>query len=258
MAAGNTAITRPVPALEADDLYVSLDGMPVLRGVSVSVLQGEAVAVLGGNGSGKTTLIRALLGLVPHTSGTIRLFGVEQAQFHDHWRIGYVPQYSAIGVPAATVREIVAAGRLAHTKPFLWQGKADRRKVAEALELVGLKDRAGWPFVTLSGGQKQRVLIARALATGPQLLVMDEPLAGVDLHSQSGLASLLQGLVDDGLGLLAVLHELGPMRELLDRSITLCDGRVVSDEAPLIPDCTPGSGTPHQVGLEDPIAEVIR
>lgn len=246
------------PAVEADDVYVSLDGMPVLRGISLSVHPGEAVAILGGNGSGKTTLIRSLLGLVPHTSGTIRLFGAEQSRFQDHWRIGYVPQYSAIGVPSATVREIVTAGRLAHTKPFQWPGKADRKKVADALELAGLADRAGWPFGALSGGQKQRVLIARALATGPELLVMDEPLAGVDLHSQAGLATLLQGLVDDGLGLLAVLHELGPMREVLDRSITLCDGRVVSEEDSPATDCVPKPSRPHPVGLEDPIAEAIR
>lgn len=255
---GVSDLGSTVPAVEADDVYVSLDGMPVLRGISLSVYRGEAVAILGGNGSGKTTLIRSLLGLVPHTAGSIRLFGTEQSQFRDHWRIGYVPQYSAIGVPSATVREIVTAGRLAHTKPFLWPTKADRAKVADALELVGLSDRAGWPFGTLSGGQKQRVLIARALATGPELLVMDEPLAGVDLHSQTGLAALLQGLVDDGLGVLAVLHELGPMREVLDRSITLCDGRVVVDEEHGAADCDPAPPRPHQIGLEDPIAEAIR
>lgn len=245
-------------ALEARDVYVSLDGMPVLRGVGIEVHRGEAVAILGGNGSGKTTFVRALLGLVPHTSGTIRLFGADQAAFRDHWRIGYVPQYSAIGVPAATVREIVTSGRLAHTKPFQWPGAKDRRKVDEALALVGLSDRAGWPFGTLSGGQKQRVLIARALATGPELLVMDEPMAGVDLHSQDGLAALLHSLVDDGLGLLAVLHELGPMRAVLDRSITLCDGRVVGDENQPAADCAPEAPRGHELGLEDPIAEAIR
>lgn len=245
-------------AVDATDVYVSLDGMPVLRGVSLSVYPGEAVAILGGNGSGKTTFVRALLGLVPHSSGTIRLFGHEQSQFHDHWRIGYVPQYSAIGVPSATVREIVTAGRLAHTKPFQWPGKADKKKVANALELVGLADRAAWPFGALSGGQKQRVLIARALATGPELLVMDEPLAGVDLHSQAGLATLLQRLVDDGLGLLAVLHELGPMRDVLDRSITLCDGRVVEKEEQAAADCAGDAAEKHGIGLDDPIAEAIR
>ncbi|HMR50200.1 MAG TPA: ATP-binding cassette domain-containing protein [Arachnia sp.] len=244
-------------ALEAQDVYVSLGGMPVLRGVSLDVHRGEAVAILGGNGSGKTTFVRALLGLVPHTSGTIRLFGIEQEQFVEHWRIGYVPQYSAIGVPSATVREIVTAGRLAHTKPFQWPGKRDKAKVAEVLDLVGLADRAGWPFGTLSGGQKQRVLIARALATGPELLVMDEPLAGVDLHSQAGLAALLHSLVDDGLGLLAVLHELGPMAAVLDRSITLCDGRVVPEEAQAFADCAPKPPSSPQVGLEDPLAKVL-
>jgi zinc transport system ATP-binding protein len=129
--------------------------------------------------------------------------------------------------------------------------------MADALEQVGLAGRAQWPFAALSGGQKQRVLIARALATRPDLLVMDEPLAGVDLHSQAGLAQLLGGLRDGGLGLLVVLHERGPMGDVLDRTITLCDGRVVTDEhAHAADDCLPPA-EPSAVGLVDPIAGAI-
>ncbi len=241
--------------LHARGLYVSLGGLPILRDVGVSVAEGEAVALLGGNGSGKSTLIRTVMGLVPHQEGTVELFGHPLDDFHDWQRIGYVPQHSAVAVANATVREIVASGRLAHRGPFQWLRRADHAAIDHALDLVGLAGRSGWPFSTLSGGQKQRALIARALASQPELLVMDEPLAGVDLHSQGGLAELLSRLADDGLALLVVLHELGPMESVLHRSVTLCDGRVVDPEHPGAHECwqpVDESGA-SLVGLADPI-----
>ncbi|WP_408647016.1 metal ABC transporter ATP-binding protein [Tessaracoccus coleopterorum] len=152
--------------------------------------------------------------------------------FGDWWKVGYVPQHSAISVPNATVREIASAGRLAHRRPFQWLRRSDREIVTRSLEQVDLAARADWPFKSLSGGQKQRVLIARALASNPELLIMDEPFAGVDLHSQAGLAELLGRLRDEGLGMLVVLHERGPMTGILNRAVTLCDGRIVDHEPP--------------------------
>ena len=243
--------------LHAHGLYVSLDGMPILRDVSVDVAAGEAVALLGGNGSGKSTLIRTLMGLTPYQKGSVELFGEHLPGFDDWARIGYVPQHSSVAVANATVREVASSGRLAHRRPFQWLGKADREARDHALDLVGLSDRAGWPFASLSGGQKQRVLIARALASEPELLVMDEPLAGVDLHSQEGLADLLDRLGDQGLALLVVLHELGPMRSVLHRSVTLCDGRVVDDEHPSAHECAPGEQPGSPIGLTDPLSGVL-
>lgn len=240
--------------LHAEGLFVSLGGMPVLRDVSISVAAGEAVALLGGNGSGKSTLIRALLGLVPHQEGTVDLFGQSLETFRDWSRIGYVPQHSSVAVANASVWEVAASGRLAHRRPFQWLGRQDRDALHRALDLVGLSARAHWPFSALSGGQKQRVLIARALATHPDLLVMDEPLAGVDLHSQQGIAELLSRLGDEGLALLVVLHELGPMGTVLHRSITLCDGLVVEAEPTGAHECDPDVTMPSVVGLSDPIA----
>lgn len=215
--------------VNVEHVYVARGSNPVLRDVGVSVAAGETVAIVGGNGSGKSTLISAIVGQVPYQEGSIELFGTPVRRFRDWHRLGYVPQHSAMQIPNATVAEVVAAGRLPHRPPFLPMRKADREAVDHALEVVGLTDRARWPYATLSGGQKQRTLIARALCTEPDLFVMDEPMAGVDLHSQEGLAELLGKLVhDEHKGLLVVLHEIGPMT--IDRRVTLCDGRVTDVE----------------------------
>lgn len=243
--------------LRAEALYVSLGGLPILRDVSVAVAAGEAVALLGGNGSGKSTLVRALLGLIPHQQGRVELFGEPLDEFRDWSRIGYVPQHSAVAVANATVREIVSSGRLAHRRPFQWLRRADHAAIDHALELVGLADRAGWPYASLSSGQKQRSLIARGLTTQPELLVMDEPLAGVDLHSQAGLAELLERLGGEGLALLVVLHELGPMDTVLHGSLTLCDGRVVGSAPPHAHYCAPADPPGSVLGLSDPLSGVL-
>lgn len=217
------------PLVEAKGLYVSYGGIPVLRDVDLEVSRGEAVGLHGGNGSGKTTLIRAVVGLLPLLDGELRLFGQPASQFNDWKRIGYVPQHSVVNVPNATVWEVVSSGRLPHAGFFGWPRRKDREAIRESLEVVGLSDRAHWPFASLSGGQKQRTLIARALSTRPDLFVMDEPMAGVDLHSQEGLGELLSELVHVGdAGMLVVLHEIGSVQ--LDRSVTLCDGRVTDVE----------------------------
>ena len=245
-------MTASDPLIAGSGLYVSLDGIPVLRDVSIDVHAGEAVGLHGGNGSGKSTLIRTIVGLVPHQEGELRLFGEPSDHFHSWHRIGYVPQHSSITVPNATVREIVSTGRLPHQRPFQLMSRKDKQIVEHSLESVELMDRVDWPFASLSGGQKQRTLIARALATEPELFVMDEPMAGVDLPSQDGIAELLGRLVHDGAGLLVVLHELGVVQ--LDRSVTLLDGRMydsVVDGHPehFVPDDQPTS----LFGWEEPI-----
>ena len=211
----------------AEGIHVFLGGLPILKDVSLRVQAHEAVAILGPNGSGKTTLLRTLVALTPFQQGSLELFGTPIRWFRDWHRIGYVPQHATLNVQNATVREVVTSGRLAHRGAFRWFTRADRAIVAEALDRVGLADRARWPFAPLSGGQKQRVLIARALATRPDLLVMDEPLAGVDLEGQTVLARLLGEFRDDGLGVVLVLHELETMAGVLDRIVQLRDGQVM-------------------------------
>ena len=213
-------------AIRAASVDVALNGIPIVRGASLGIRSGEVVAILGNNGSGKTTLMRALLGLVPHR-GVIELFGTPLGEFRDWRRIGYVPQRGNILVQQATAREVVASGRLGRRRPFVPESSADRAAIADALAEVGLADRARYPFVRLSGGQQQRVLIARALATGADLMAWDEPLAGVDRNTQELLAGVAERLKTRGTTIIMVLHELGSFRGLIDRSIVLADGRVM-------------------------------
>ncbi|MGP3972292.1 metal ABC transporter ATP-binding protein [Streptomyces sp. 6N223] len=229
------------PVISMTEVTAELGGRSVLRGIDLAVRPGEVAALLGPNGSGKSTAVRAAVRQVPLSGGALTLFGTPVRRFRDWHRVGYVPQRStaAGGVPA-TVREIVSAGRLARRglKPLT---RADRAAVGRALELVGLADRAGESVNALSGGQHQRVLIARALSVEPELLIMDEPLSGVDMPSQRVLADTLRAETERGTAVLLVLHELGPLQPLIDRAVILSGGRVertVSHPAQL-PDAHP-------------------
>lgn len=214
------------------DVSVTLGGRPVLRQVDLSVPAGEFVTLLGSNGSGKSTLVRACVRLLPLTTGRIELFGVPIARFRNWQRIGYVPQRSTAtsGVPS-TVGEVVTTGRLARRPYAGWPTGRDRRAVADALELVELRDRVGDPVAQLSGGQQQRVMIARALAGDPDLLIMDEPTAGVDQHSQEILADVLRRMLAARTTVVMVAHELGPFAAMVDRAVVLRDGRITYDGA---------------------------
>ncbi|MFF5566456.1 metal ABC transporter ATP-binding protein [Streptomyces sp. NPDC012623] len=222
----------PAPVISLRGAAATLGGRPVLRGIDLTVRSGEVVALLGANGSGKSTAVRSVIGQVSLTSGGIALFGTPLRRFRDWSRVGYVPQRTtaAGGVPA-TVREVVSSGRLSRTR-LGWPSKADRAAVQRAIELVGLADRAKDSVGALSGGQHQRVLIARALAAEPELLIMDEPMAGVDLASQEILAATLREQVAAGTTVLLVLHELGPLEPLIDRAVVLRDGCVTHDGPP--------------------------
>ncbi|MFE2055102.1 metal ABC transporter ATP-binding protein [Streptomyces sp. NPDC059446] len=224
--------STPEPVIRMRGATATLGSRPVLRGVDLTVHRGEVVALLGANGSGKSTAVRSVIGQVPLTGGTVEVFGTPLRRFRTWSRVGYVPQRTtaAGGVPA-TIREVVASGRLSRTK-FRLPGRADRAAVDRAIELVGLSDRARDSVSALSGGQHQRVLIARALVAEPEVLIMDEPMAGVDLASQEILATTLREQVAGGATVLLVLHELGALEPLIDRAIVLRDGCVMHDGPP--------------------------
>ena len=205
-----------------------------LRNVHFHLEPGEFVVLLGANGSGKTTMVKALLGLTPLSKGRLDVFGTPLKRFHDWGRIGYVPQRAsaASGVPASAY-EVVLAGRLARSRKWGRHTRDDARAVRKALELVDMADKHKVPVETLSGGQQQRVLIGRALAGEPDVLVLDEPVSGVDLEHQESFAATLGELNRGGRSVLLVAHALGVIEPLVSRAVVLTQGEVTYDGKPL-------------------------
>ncbi|WP_404387460.1 metal ABC transporter ATP-binding protein [Humibacillus xanthopallidus] len=206
---------------------------PTVTDATLTVRRGEIVAVVGPNGSGKSTLMKGILGLNERTDGSLTLFGVPGDELRDRARLGYVPQRHTLSTSVrATAEEIVATGRLPRIG---WLGRlraTDRQIVARALDLVGLADRAATEVSTLSGGQQRRVLIARALAAQPDVLIMDEPTAGVDAANQHVLAEVLERLVERAVTMVIVTHELGALERLLTRIVVIDGGRIRFDGTP--------------------------
>lgn len=212
--------------LVCENVSFAYGGDLVLSDVSFSIGSGEMVALVGPNGSGKSTLLRIAVGLLEPQSGTATLFGDRPTRGSHRGRLGYVPQRPNLGDGiAATVHDVVSSGRLNRTNWWARRGPADRSAVAAALEAVDLADLAGARMSHLSGGQQQRAFIARALAGEPELLVLDEPVAGVDAESQERFRTALVNLVRkrDGTVLL-VSHELSAVAGDLDRVIVLKRG----------------------------------
>jgi zinc transport system ATP-binding protein len=238
------------PVARLRDVTIGYDERPAVTGIDLEIRAGEVVALVGPNGSGKSTLVRGLLGLTPVLSGQIELFGVAADRFAQRYRIGYVPQRHTVGgaIPS-TVEEVVSSGRLARRRWFARPSVQDRAAVLDAIEAVGLSDRRRAAVATLSGGQQRRALIARALASQPDVMIMDEPTAGVDAANQAGLMHTLTSLVRTGLTLLIVTHEIEPMLPLLTRVVALDGGRLVHDGPVTSPGPAAGLGHLHQVPL---------
>jgi zinc transport system ATP-binding protein len=223
---------RPA-VLAADHVWFSYGREPVLRDVSFEVRAGEFVALVGPNGSGKSTLLKVLLGLLPPGSGGVKLFGSPPGELRERWRLGYVPQRAALAseIPA-TVEEVVAVGRLERRGWWRRPTHADRTAVQHAIESVALAGLRATPVNELSGGQQQRAFIARAFASEPDLLLLDEPIAGIDRESQERFHdSLAHLMTHHDAAVLLVSHELGAVAQDLDRVIVLKE-RIVFDGPP--------------------------
>lgn len=214
---------RGTPVVEARGISFAYDDQPVLQDVSFVVAPGEFVALVGPNGSGKSTLLRILLGLQRPDAGSARLLGSERPDRRSRWKVGYVPQRA--GVPRdlpATVEEVVASGLLAKRGWWRRLRGPDRDAVDHFLGAVGLAEVRRRRLRDLSGGQQQRALIARALVSDPEVLILDEPIAGVDAEAQRHFRdALLHAVRDHGAAVLLVSHELGAVAESLDRVIVL-------------------------------------
>lgn len=223
-------MTGGVPALELRGVSIGYDDHAVVRDVDLTVARGEVVAVLGANGSGKTTLVRGLLGLARVLGGEIVVLGSSAATRADRARVGYVPQRHTVGGPVpSTVREVVASGRLPRRGLLRPLRRHDHQVVHDAIAAVDLEPFADTDLNTLSGGQQRRVLIARALASEPDVMVMDEPTAGVDRASQAALVASIARLRDRGVTLIVVTHEVGPLADVVTRALVMQDGRLVAD-----------------------------
>ena len=219
--------------LRTDGVSFSFADEAVLTDVSLVIRPGEFAALAGPNGSGKSTLLRIALGLLRPDAGTATLFGERPEDLRDRWRIGYVTQRLRIAPDLpATVEEVVATGRLPRQGWWRRRRTADREAVDHAIESVALEDYRRRKLGELSGGQQQRALIAKALAAEPELLVLDEPIAGVDVESQTLFRDSLVHLVrEHAAAVLLVSHELGAVADDLDHLIVL-KHRVVFDGPP--------------------------
>jgi len=200
------------PVLSLEDIHFSYGGQPVLEAVSLRLERGMFLGLIGPNGSGKTTLLKIALGLLRPQQGTVRWFGrplVRPGQFGA--RIAYVPQLSQAYVRPfpITVRELVLAGRVPRRGLLRPLNRADRDAVDRALAAVGMEDRAEARLSDLSGGQQQRAFIARALAADAEVLLLDEPMAGIDAAAQERFYDLLARLQrETGRTVMMVSHDL--------------------------------------------------
>lgn len=212
---------------------IGYDESVVLSDIDVTITRGDFTAIVGPNGAGKSTLVKAILGLVGLRAGTLDLFGVPASEFGDRWRIGYVPQRHTVGGPIpATVREVVTSGRLTHGGVLRWPTSADREAVDTAMQRVSIDHLSRRPVHRLSGGQQRRVLIARALAGDADLLLLDEPTAGIDVESQAALVDVLGELRDAGVTVAVVTHDLEPFADHLTRVLWVSRGQISYDGEP--------------------------
>jgi zinc transport system ATP-binding protein len=198
---------KDTSAILVKGLSFSYDGHLVLEDVNLSISQGDFASVVGPNGGGKTTLLKLVLGLLRPLCGEVSVFGMHPKEARE--RIGYMPQHSQLDPQfPATVMDVALMARLGHGRPFGPYSRKDKEIVSRALNQVGLYELHKKPFSSISGGQRQRLLIARALACEPELLLLDEPSANLDLVMEGDLYELLRTLNQE-LTVVMVSHDLG-------------------------------------------------
>ena len=212
--------------LEVHDLTAGYHKKPVLWGIDLQVPKGKLVGIVGPNGAGKSTLIKAAMGLVPLSSGWVKIFGKPYNE--NRRRVGYVPQRESVDWDfPVTVMDVVMMGRYGHVGWFKRPKKADKEIARDCLDKVKMLPFANRQISNLSGGQQQRVFLARALAQESDVYFMDEPFAGVDAATESAIITLLHELREKGKTLLVVHHDLPTARNYFDQ-LLLLNMRVVA------------------------------
>ncbi len=227
------------PILEVEGLSVVRSGKLVIHDVNLTVREGEFVGIVGPNGSGKTTLLLSILGILKEDSGKISIYGRKPMYNSNDGRISWVSQ-AASNLPRdlrLTVRELVDLGTLNRSNMFSFA--RDKQQVDEAIEMVGLDDVQHTDIGRLSGGQRQRAVIARALASKADFIILDEPLVGIDRESRASLLKLLDDLCHNAnKTILMVSHDLAAIRQTAHRMIYLEETIKFDGETSLFPDLT--------------------
>lgn len=235
-----TGSTSP-SVVEWEHVSFAYGSVPAVEDVSLCIHYGELAAILGPNGGGKSTLIKLALGLLQPDSGRVRLFGRDVNRFNDWGRVGYTPQVVAGAWRdfPATVAEVVAHGAYRGVSPFGLFRRSERSEVLDALEVAGMSAFRSRRLSELSVGQQQRVLLARALVRNPDLLILDEPAAGIDVSGEEQLYALLHNINRDrGMATVIVSHDIGAM--LREATTLAClDRRLVLH------------GQPHELTLDE-------
>jgi zinc/manganese transport system ATP-binding protein len=210
-----------VTAIACDHVGISLGDKTILSDVSLAIEEGEFIGVLGANGAGKTTLMRAILGIIPTSSGTIRVFGEPVRRGNP--AVGYAPQVRS-PVLHSRIRgwDFVASVANGHRWGLPWHGAAERRDIDRALRLVGAQELAQRPISDMSGGERQRLLIAQALVGHPRLLLLDEPLISLDPRHQQAVIDMVRKIQHElHMTVLFSAHEINPLLGALDRVLYL-------------------------------------
>jgi iron complex transport system ATP-binding protein len=222
------------PLLALEDVHVAVGGAPILRGVSLELGRGEALALAGPNGAGKTTLVRAATGVLPVTRGCIRIAGqpLEELAPRERARfLAVVPQEIALAFPFS-VAELVLMGRAPYLPRLGFETRGDVAAARTAMERVGVAHLAGRSVLEISGGERQLVLFARALAQAARVLLLDEPTAHLDLQHRLRLLDQVGQFVAAGGSALVVSHDLGLAARSCSRAALLAEGRLVAEGDP--------------------------
>ena len=224
-ARGGDSAEESLPLVTLQNVSLGYDSTPVVKDVNLAIYPASLIGLAGPNGSGKTTLFRTILGLLPPVGGTLSR-NCPLSNF------GYVPQSAALDPQfPLSASEVVEMGAYGRVRPYQFIPKSEKERVKEILHQIGLPQLAARSFFSLSGGQKQRMLIARALMVNPKIMILDEPLSGVDEESRRSIADLLTMLArEKGLAIFFSSHDLEMVQRVADSIVRIDKGQIWLDE----------------------------